>query len=248
MAALNFPPNPTDGQFYPDPPIPGTLLYVWSDAKQAWLTVNLGVQQVRGQSPIAITGTQQTPIVTIPAATQTSGGYMTAADKQRLDTLSTGVTKVSPGTGIKVDPTSGVGDIKISVLPASGAVPGGVYAGTGVTISSTGRLDLNTATRLALGGVKVGQGLNLATDGTISTTGSLVNLKDISDAFNNISTSFTLQRYDGTVYFPPSASNLLIFLGGVLQIPNNAFSAVGSNVIFSAPPPAGATFYGLAIT
>lgn len=249
MAALNFPTNPTDGQFYPDPPQPGAVLYVWSDAKGAWLTVNLGVQRVTGQDPIFITGSQQIPQVNVKAASDIQSGVISAEDYQGLQKAVNGVFSITNGGGLRVTPENGKGDVELTLLPPSPSNLGGVFAGLGVSISPIGQLSLTPASSIEIGGVKVGNGLSVTPDGVLSTSSSgVILLRDISPGFNGTNTAFNLNRLDGTPYFPASPSSLLIFVGGVLQIPGTAFGILGSQIVFTGPPQVGTTFYGLALT
>ena len=39
MAALSFPPDPTNGQYYPSTPLAGESQYQWDAAKQTWRLV-----------------------------------------------------------------------------------------------------------------------------------------------------------------------------------------------------------------
>jgi hypothetical protein len=58
--------------------------------------------------------------------------------------------------------------------------------------------------------------------------------------------SFTLYEYGTTTPFAPSPStNLLIFLGGVPQVPFSAYSVGGSTITFTEAPLAGTTFYAI---
>ena len=177
---LNFPTNPQDGELFPNPAIPGSIQYVWSSTKGAWLTVNQGVQRVSGESPIVIQGSDQVPIVSITPATPAEAGSMSAADKKKLDTLSSGVSRVINGTAILVDPIEGRGDVKVSVKPPAGGVIGGVYAGTGLGTDTTGKMDLKPASTTVLGGVIVGDGLSVSPLGVLKSVGGLVVLRDLS--------------------------------------------------------------------
>lgn len=90
---------------------------------------------------------------TIPDATTSASGLMSATDKTKLDGL-------SPYT-----------------LPAATTSSlGGVKVGSGLSIDNTGELSadqyqLPIASSSTLGGVKIGSGISIASDGTISTTG-----------------------------------------------------------------------------
>lgn len=87
MAALNFPNNPEDGQLYPDPAIPGAVQYVWSEIKGTWLAVFQGIDRISGNEPIIVAGARNQPVISILQATEQYGGYMSAADKIKLDAL-----------------------------------------------------------------------------------------------------------------------------------------------------------------
>lgn len=90
---------------------------------------------------------------TIPDATTSTSGLMSATDKTKLNGL-------SPYT-----------------LPAATtSALGGVIVGTGLSVDGAGKISANaytlpTADSNTLGGVKIGQGISVAADGTISTTG-----------------------------------------------------------------------------
>lgn len=353
----NFPNNPFDGQFYPDPAIPGTFQYKWIANKGVWVLVSGAVLQVLGNSPIVITGTSSVPVVNIRPATITAAGSLSAVDKQKLDSLpaSIGTVKsVNTGLGLTGGPITTSGTI--SLLPPSGPNIGGVKAGSGVTIlpdgtltalsgvtsitagvglgggtiSTTGTIFLRPPTGGNIGGVKAGNNITISSDGTISAAGgqgatgafvildnigplfngtrtqfpltvngglqtvtqpanlfivlggilqptpatftvinneqikfvaappvgttfsgrlfvpngqSFQQIDDISSQFNGVNTSFGL-RVGGQIYNPASAASLFIGVGGILQTPNQAYSLSGSNIVFSSPPPAGATFNG----
>lgn len=251
MAAYNFPTNPTDGQIYPPDPVdPGVVQYIWSQSKGTWLTISTAVQQVRGEAPIQIKGTRQTPIVSMPPVSETQDGYMTAADKKKLDESVGGVQSITAGVGLGAPntgatiTTSGV----INVIPATNTVIGGVRPGATLSVSTDGLLEAKTATAISAGVIRVGQGLAITPDGTLSTTGGLLVLKDISSLFDGTQRAFTLQLINGTPYIPSSVNQLMIFVGGVIQIPGNAFGVLGNQIVFTSPPEAGLNFYGVAIT
>lgn len=73
-------------------------------------------------------------------------------------------------------------------------------------------------------------------------------LDDISSLFNGILTSFLLS-IGGTPYTPNPTSNLMVFLGGVSQIPGPTKSYVVSGYVisFADPPPAGTSFYATTV-
>jgi hypothetical protein len=251
MAAYNFPTNPTDGQLYPGDPVPpGVVQYIWSGTKGTWLTISTSVQQVKGEAPIEVKGSRQVPIVSMPPASQTANGYMTAADKKKLDETVGGVRSVTAGIGLGAPAT---GDVItesgiLNVLPATSITIGGVRPGPTMQVAQDGQINAKVATPSFAGIVRPGQGLAVTPDGTLNSTGGLIVLRDISPGFNGIQTAFTLQRLDGTVYFPVSANQLMIFINGLILIPGNGYGVNGSQIVFTQAPATGATFYGVAIT
>jgi hypothetical protein len=94
-------------------------------------------------------------------------------------------------------------------------------------------------------------GLQLTTDGAGALSWSspaAANLEILGflEPFDGVNIAFTLVYATTTNPFTPVPStNVVIFLGGVPQIPGAAYSVSGNTVTFSAPPPIGTTFYGL---
>lgn len=78
---------------------------------------------------------------------------------------------------------------------------------------------------------------------TAGTSGIKI-LDDISAAFNSSTTAFTLQ-YSGSTFTPEFPDAVVVSVGGVLQIPTDAYTISGSTITFTAAPPSGATFYAL---
>lgn len=251
MAEFNFPSNPTDGQLYPSGIVPpGVTQYKWNAAKGTWQIVPKSVQEVEGERPVVIKGTLQVPIVSMPPASTTQDGYMSAADKRKLEELTGGVQSITAGVGLGA-PQTGDSITKtgtINLLPAQSTVIGGVRPGPTLAVEADGKIDAKLATSQFPGIVRPGEGLAVSADGTLTTTGGLIVLKDISPAFNGTQLVFTLQRLDGTVYIPTAANQLMIFVGGIIQIPGTSFGISGSQIVFSSAPPTSANFYGVAIT
>jgi hypothetical protein len=274
----NFPDQPFDGQIYPNPPIPGTFQYKWIQNKGVWVLVSGAVTQVLGNDPIVITGTAAVPVVNIRPATQAKSGSLSADDKRKIDTIpSSGVgsvTRVNTGTGLTGGPVVTTGTI--SLLPPNGPNIGGVKAGSGVTILPDGTLEafsgvtsitagvgLGGGTITAagtiflkppidgnIGGVKAGNNITIASDGTISAaggqgaTGSFVVLDNISPSFDGVRTQFPL-TVGGTQQTVVAAANLFIVLGGILQPSPAVFIVVNNEQIkFASPPPTGTQFSG----
>jgi len=273
----NFPNQPFDGQLYPNPPVPGTFQYKWNQAKGVWIIVSGAVLQVLGNAPIVITGTATVPVVNIRPATPTSAGSLSAADKEKLDSIPSvvgSVSRVATGVGLTGGPITQTGTI--SLVPPSGPNIGGVKAGSGVTIlpdgtlqafsgvesitagtglgggiiTSTGTIYLLPPINGAIGGVKAGNNVTISSDGTISAinggaaTGAFVILDDISPQFDGVRTQFQI-RVSGNIQTVSQPANLFIVLGGILQPSPATFTLINNTDLkFVSPPPVGTTFSG----
>jgi len=254
--ALNFPSNPYNGQLYPDPAVEGSQQYIWNTEKGTWLTVFKGVEKITGEVPIIIDGDPQAPVVTIQQVTETQDGYMTAADKVKLDSLSFEdvpgtVTSVTAGEGLGA-PFSGVSITSagtINLLPATVSQIGGVKPGNGLNLAADGTVSVAIASESSLGAVKQGRGINITPDGAVTlATGSTYNILDnMSGLFNGTQTTFHLS-VRSTYFAPFNINSLLIFLDGILQIPNVSYELSGYNITFITPPQPGTTFYGVSLT
>ena len=252
--AFNFPSNPQDGQFYPDPPIPGAQQYVYNGRKEVWLTTLRGVGQVFAEQPIFITGTEAAPIVNISPATPTEAGSMSAADKEKLDQIDIAngtVTDITAGVGLGAPNTGETITVSgtIDLLPPTPTTIGGVKEGDNVQIDIDGRLTVKPPTTLVNGVVRQGKGLTISQDGVISiTSGATYTLIDsLTTRFNGSSVTFPLTSA-GVPFTPPTPNSLLIFVGGIIQIPNVSFTLSGNNITFGSAPPAGASFYAVSLT
>jgi len=66
------------------------------------------------------------------------------------------------------------------------------------------------------------------------------------EPFDGTNVAFTLVEFGTTTPFTPNPStNLVIFLGGVPQVPVSAFTTAGNTVTFTEAPLAGTTFYAI---
>lgn len=252
--ALNFPASPVDGDIYPNPAPEGSQQYIYNATKGTWLTIAKGVQRVTSEAPIVVRGSTQVPIVTITAATELAGGFMSAADKTKLDSLSPGggtVSSITAGTGLGAPNT---GDQitttgTINLVPPTLTTIGGIRGGPTVNVSAQGTLDVKPAGTTIIGGVKQGTGVSISSDGTLSLApnATYTKLDNIASQFNGTKTVF--QMTAGNVPFSPAnISALLIFVGGIIQVPLNSFTVTGSSLVFSSAPPIGASFYGISLS
>ena len=93
-------------------------------------------------------------------------------------------------------------------------------------------------------------GYQLTTDGAgnlnwvVPSVPTLTLLDDISSQFDDSLTIFGL-TVGGTAFTPTPAGNLLVFLGGVPQIPGSAYTIVGATIQFLGAPLTGTTFYAI---
>ena len=95
-------------------------------------------------------------------------------------------------------------------------------------------------------------GEQITTDGAgnlsweVPATTELVLLDNLDTQFNNLKTSFNL-TLSGNPFTPTPSTNILVFLGGVPQIPGvaNAYTVIGDAIIFSSAPAVGTTFYAI---
>jgi hypothetical protein len=66
------------------------------------------------------------------------------------------------------------------------------------------------------------------------------------EPFNGSNITFTFTTDPGSVPFTPTpSSNVVVFLGGVPQLPGIAFTVSGNTLTFTDPPLAGTTFYAI---
>ncbi len=66
------------------------------------------------------------------------------------------------------------------------------------------------------------------------------------EPFDGTNISFTFITNPGAVPFTPTpSSNVVVFLGGVPQIPGASFSVAGNTITFTEAPLVGSTFYAI---
>jgi hypothetical protein len=253
--ALDFPPNPVDGQLYPNPPIPGAQQYQWSSTKGTWLTVFQGINSIGAAEPVFLSGPPSDPTINVRPATDTQSGYISALDKQKLNSIPAEVgtvTEVVAGTGLGAPDSTGQSITTsgtLNLLPANFTRLGGVKPGQGLNVDTAGVMNIQPPSSLTLGGVKAGQGVQITNDGTISVApgSGYVVLDNLSPRFNGVTTVFTL-TINTVPYSPINITSLLLFVGGIVQVPNASFTLSGSTITFTEAPPTNSNFYGIAFT
>ena len=77
---------------------------------------------------------------------------------------------------------------------------------------------------------------------------SFVTLDNISSSFNGVTTAFPLS-IAAAPYSPSPSTNLMVFLGGVAQIPGagQAYTVSGSTITFDSAPLVGMSFYATTV-
>ena len=73
-------------------------------------------------------------------------------------------------------------------------------------------------------------------------SGGFLKLDELSSQFNGSKTTFNLQA-GGEAFYPDNPYTLLVSLGGVIQEPVTSFTINDDQIVFSAAPSAGASFF-----
>ena len=69
------------------------------------------------------------------------------------------------------------------------------------------------------------------------------------EPFDGVAVSFTLVKAGtSTPFTPVPSTNIIVFLGGVPQLPTNSYSTVGNTIVFTQAPLTGTTFYAISNT
>ncbi len=140
------------------------------------------VKTVAGTNGIVTTGTTDVLVSLNPPTSTTIGGVRTV-EGSGIAIDSVGVIRsaaqynIQPGVGISVTNVTPTGST-VSVLAAgiSASARGGVWVDTGtglagLNVSPSGSLSVIPATTTTIGGIKVGFGLSITSDGTLRATG-----------------------------------------------------------------------------
>ena len=94
-------------------------------------------------------------------------------------------------------------------------------------------------------------GYQLQTDGAGNLSWSLeanasIQAVGITPLIDGVSFTYTLVEYGtGTFFTPVPSTNLVVFLGGVPQIPTVNYTVSGNQITFTDLPPNGTTFYAI---
>ena len=269
MALLSFPPAPLNGELYPVVPVPGQNQYEWSSTDQVWRLLGTATAVVPGTYGTS-TKVGQFQVntagqivfaqnVDIELATTTQVGLIQIATN--LETL-TGVNDVAAVTPFSLQSkTSSSTTLNSSTNLASSAAVFAVATVANAAIPEsivTTKGDIIVATGPSAP-ARFGVGTNgqVLTANSASTAGvswtnpyafKYVQFDDISTFFNGLTTSFQL-KVSGVATAPSPSTNIMVFLGGIAQTPGfaNAYTVSGVTINFTAPPPAGASFYATTV-
>lgn len=96
-------------------------------------------------------------------------------------------------------------------------------------------------------------GYQLTTNGTGTlswevTAAPVLQVLSLLEPFDGVRQAFTLVEYQtSTPFIPNPSTNLVVFLGGVPQMPTSSYSVTPGTdtIIFSEPPLTGSTFYAI---
>ena len=78
--------------------------------------------------------------------------------------------------------------------------------------------------------------------GRQQSSSAFLKLDEISSQFNGSKTTFNLKA-GGEAFYPDNPYSLLVSLGGVIQEPVTSFTINDDQIVFSAAPSAGASFF-----
>jgi hypothetical protein len=209
------------------------------DGSDAWVTIDF-----QNTSVAAI----NVSLSTVPGLSATNVQTGIEQLETKAENSYTNITATA-ADGIRVTSTAPSASGKtanITLAPATSTDLGGVFVqpGGGIQLGSNGNLTLEPATRTTLGGVKVGTGLVVTADGTLSAGGSGVDVKlvTLDNSFDGTRTTFGL-RASNQAFAPSAAYYILVVLGGIVQTANDAYTVSGTNITFTTPPAAGLSFY-----
>jgi hypothetical protein len=94
-------------------------------------------------------------------------------------------------------------------------------------------------------------GYQLQTDGAGNLSWSLeanasIQALGVTPLFDGVSSTYTLVELGtGTFFTPVPSANIVVFLGGVPQVPTVSYGVAGNQITFTDPPPLGTTFYAI---
>lgn len=171
------------------------------------------------------------------------GTYGSSTTVGRFTVNSQGRITAASNVSLAVATTSATGVVRVGAnLNITGA---GVLSVPTATTTTPGATQLvnNTTTNDPTKALTAAQGFALQQE--INSRGFLF-LDDISSSFNGSTVSFTLS-IGGNLFAPFPSTNLLVFIGAVLQTPGVSYTVSSATINFFEAPPADATFVAVTI-
>lgn len=239
--ALNFPSSPTVGQRFPvNPGTTGVTQYVYTGS--TWDVV---------PSSVSLGAVNQAAfnLYKWPLTDGSFGGQLTTDGAGNLSWSLTAVSTITPvgitpvidgvsstytltnlGSGVFFTPNPSTN--LVVFLGGVPQIPTVNYSVSGNQITFTDPPPLN-ASFYAISNVS-------------PTSTSSIQAIGINPIFDGTSSTYTLVQLGTlTPFAPDPVDNIVVFLGGVPQIPSANYSIVGNQITFSSPPPVNASFYAI---
>ena len=185
--------------------------------------------KITNATDVAIaTATSASPgVVTVGSNIQVAAGTISV---NNASTAQSGVVQLNDTvTSTSTTQAATANALKTAYDLANAAVPKSSYTAKGDILGGTGA------------GTFTAPGLKWANLG-------FQNLDDVGGSFNGVTVSFPL-TLGGVPYTPNPSSNIMVFLGGVPQVPGvgNAYTVTGSTLTFSNAPATGTSFYATTV-
>jgi len=70
----------------------------------------------------------------------------------------------------------------------------------------------------------------------------------LGSPFDGVEVAYEIQQLNGNPFTPNPSSNIVVFLGGVPQIPSESYTVEDDILTFTEAPPIGTTFYAFSST
>jgi hypothetical protein len=257
MSALTFPLNPFNGQLYPSSPLPGEIQYEYDAATNTWRRLGSASGVIPGtygsSSRIPVIEVSATGVILnivetgiIPASTTQAGivqlvndttsnltdraltAAMGLALQNQIDAALNGVTSVQTGVGLTGGPITSTGTI--SLIPPSGGNIGGVKAGNNVSIATDGTISVSIPNLGTVQQVNTGLGLS---GGPITTSGTISLIPATSQAIGGVKpdgvTLFVTAN--GTMYSAVAGTVTSVDIAGGTGITSSGGPITSSGVI-----------------
>jgi len=211
-----------------NPSIPVIGVNLATTATTGVVQIGSNIQVSTGVISILNSNTSQKGVVQLNDnlnSTSTTQAATANAARQLYDIATEKLAGIQGSSPITVDNTFPTYPV-IGVTAASTTAPGVVQLNDTVTSTSTTQAATANAVKIAY-------------DSAVAVSPTLMFLDDISGQFNGTATNFTLRLNGIDVSL---GTNLLVFVGGVPQIPLVSYYVTGTTITFYEAPETGATF------